>query len=309
MRILLWACLACVESVKLSAGSLQSGSVTLGTLFTPGYDSIPLDIVVTHQLYGSFSNLQSLASVMVIVNGDLAQVKDLPEHVNTSLIKLPLARLSDQHFASRYFVNGPSTISGFSAEKQHGHYTLAMLTFLDNCATSFCVWADFDMLLHRQVHGQGWVDRMVQVLSDIPDASFASTEGIVQNEENKRCEPTGRIARLSHGVSSRLILFDKARLAASKVFPIKLGCASKECDTFESMLGRYGPKGLWVDCNPAGLWVLHPPLHTQAYFQKLQQCGSIRKGFMGLWRELEQLPDPDIEDVSAEGSFGKLKLC
>lgn len=304
MRILLWACLACVESVKLNAGSVQSGSVTFGTLFTPGYDSIPLDIVMTHQLYGSFSNLQSLASVMVIVNGDLAQVKDFPEHVNTSLIKLSLERLSDQHFASRYFVNGPSTISGFSDTKQFGHYTLAILTFLDNCATAFCVWADFDMLLHRQVYGQGWVDRMVQELRNVPDASFVSTDG-----NQKRCEPTGRLTRLSHGVSSRFILFDKARLAASKVFPIKLGCASKECDTFENMLGTYGPTGLWVDCNPAGLWVLHPPLDTQAYFQKLQQCGSTRKGFMGLWRELEQLPDPDIEHVGAEGSFGKLKLC
>lgn len=308
MLTFLWAYLACVNAVKLNAGSVQGGSVTFGTLFTPGYDDIPLDIAVTHLLYGSFGNLQSLAGVMVIVNGDLDKVKDFPEHVNTSLIKLSLERLSDRYFASRYFVNGPSTISDFSAEQQHGHYTLAMLSFLDSCATTFCVWADFDMLLHRQAHGQGWVDRMVQMLNDVPNASFVSMEGIVPGQKKSRCEPNDRIARLSHGVSSRFMLFDKARLAAAKVFPIELGCKSKECDTFENMLYRYGPKGLFVNCYPAGLWVLHPPLKTQVYFQKLRQCGSTRKGFMGLWHELEQLPDPDIDDLS-EGNFGKLKLC
>lgn len=308
MLTFLWACLVCVDAVKLNAGSVQSGSVTFGTLLTPGYDDIPLDIAVTHLLYGSFGNLQSLASVMVIVNGDVDDVKNLPEHVNTSLIKLSLERLSDQSFASRYFVKGPSSISGFSAEQQYGHYTLAMLTFLDSCATTFCVWADLDMLLHRKAHGQGWVDRMVQMLKDVPSASFVSMEGIEPGQKKSRCEPTDRIVGLSHGVSSRFMLFDKARLATSKVFPIELGCKSKECDTFESMLGRYGPKGLFVDCYPAGLWVLHPPLNTQAYSQKLRQCGSTRKGFMGLWRELEQLPDPDIDDLS-EGNFGKLKLC
>jgi hypothetical protein len=104
-------------------------------------------------------------------------VKDLPGHVSNSPIKLNLERLSDQRFASRYFVNGPSAIGEFSPEQQHGHHTLAMLAFPDNCVTTFCVWADSDMLLHRQALGQAWVDYMMQMRSEVPHASFVSTGG------------------------------------------------------------------------------------------------------------------------------------
>lgn len=104
---------------------------------------------------GPFAAL-SLAKVVVIFKGNASGVSlKLPGGIPYSVVQLNHSRMSDTSFHAKFFMPGPSGPSTIGElDLNHGYmqrntYTLATLSFLDQCKTYFCAWHDVDILIHR----------------------------------------------------------------------------------------------------------------------------------------------------------------
>lgn len=272
-----------------------------------GYDVSPLQMV-RHQMKGlSRYGRARFEEVNVYLN----QGKAIPQGVENELqdISANVQLLDKQRFSNRSFVQrffkyypeGMTLEHAFRKPAKYFDLFLAVTTFLNDCRSTYCVWMDPDIFVHKASDGQGWVDHAVATMNSYSRVSIMTGANPNLARGNDNTEASCKI-HVGRGVSERHMVIHKERFL--KEFPVQLKCAPR-CDSWERVLSNQVLEStvLHTDCGGHGFWVMHPPGTKADILEIIRSCDpdkhDIEKGVGTL---LERFENIDAEEVQAADS-------
>mmetsp|Transcript_161341 Transcript_161341/g.309912 ORF Transcript_161341/g.309912 Transcript_161341/m.309912 type:complete len:348 (+) Transcript_161341:483-1526(+) len=262
--------------------------------------------MLPHQLQGSSEKgrsrfLQIVVIQLVLEGAEEAaarQVASLQQHGIADVVPVAVTGLHDAVIFRRFFSTGrkrsPKRLQlvGEEASRKHSPKvddlaglfgldnaskktefrmhaatnTLGMITALDHCPSTYCVFMDPDIFVHKPQKAAGWVDAAVALME--ADESLAVLQAPWMKEENRAgCQIINRVREFSQ----RYFLVNRQRLQRS--LPVKVVCAP-DCDTFEAMFLMQKANAGLMSCSQDSSWVIHPPDDKTAFLRLLQSCAA-----------------------------------
>lgn len=288
--IILWSLTPC-KGLRLSSNFRQSNltswdnkrdentnlnnvtTVSYGTLFTMGNDVLPIDQMLRHQLTGSSIHGRArFDKVLVYLNGLPHPPKVVPREFTDVLptfsgeVRLvDEERLSDNAFFNRFFQDPQASALKDMGFDMGGRRANALFTFLEDCRSTYCVWMDPDIFVHRSPDGPGWVDFAVAIMDKELSKSVVTRPRL--GSRGLKC-----MKETSPGISDRYFVVHRERFL--KEFPISTHCAPR-CDTWESEVSqslKEKPIMSSTQCN--SFWAVHPPDNKNLLLEIIRSCAA-----------------------------------
>jgi len=162
-------------------------------------------------------------------------------------------------------------------------HALIMLTFFESCRTTYCVFMESNMMVHRLPGHQGWVDRAIASLETNQEAVVAEAPldfaphgkscswGIRKDDDGTEDEDDD-----NGSWPSTAFVVHRERLM--RWVPKDISCAPA-CNQWEDMFAfPNAVLGVLDDCNSTDPWVMQPKndfAKNQAFLKSLSACSSI----------------------------------
>jgi len=282
--------------------------VTFGTITSPGRDKLSFGLMLPHLIRGSSSlGRKRFEEILIIQNGDRAggsaYVAQVAKGIAGTLIPLDFSKLTDSEFVENWFHDErrvqTATLKQFWAhhtkkEEFQDQHTLAMLTFLERCQSTYCAWSDSDVFVHRSASGNGWIDQAVEIME-----ANTMTYWVTMPRLEETANATGSCkSEQTRKFNSKYFVVHKNRFMQQ--FPVKVQCAP-ECGSFEEMIMDHNEWNHWwheqggneenlkekdytegygmtYACDRQGAWAVRPPENAQVFEEALTECATLNAG-------------------------------
>lgn len=281
-----------------------SANISWITLTAPGHDALPLDIMLPYHLQTSSQKGRARFSQIIVIQlllkgtaeAAARQVDALQQHGITNIVPVSATGLRDAAIFGHFFADGKNPrlrhvgkkggrncsqevcdiaglwgldkVSRRTPFRMHSATnTLGMITALERCPSTYCVFMDPDILVHKPQESTGWVDAAVAFME--ADDSLAVLQAPLVNQEQKAGCRLG--SHRGESFSQRYFLVHRERLQRS--LPVKVSCAP-DCDTFEAffLVHKKNAGAMW--CSKDSSWVIHPPDDKGAFLRLIQSCAA-----------------------------------